>query len=105
MDFEELYGAAEPVEPAVPADMQKQGEQPPLAVKEEGDDLFLQLYGEAAPEPQAGAQAAGAERSHAIASAPPVDWAMCLARWAAQPVLQRPHLCLRPLAACCRAHP
>ena len=71
MDFEELYGAAEPVEAAVPADVQKQGEQAPVAVKEEGDDLFLQLYGEAAPEPQAGAQAAGAERGYAIARSSP----------------------------------
>ena len=76
MDFEELYGAAEPVEPAVPADAQKQAQQAPVTVKEEGDDLFLQLYGEAAPEPQAGGQASGAECSYAIASASPADRAM-----------------------------
>jgi hypothetical protein len=85
MDFEELYGAAEPVEPAVPADAQIQGAQAPLEVKEEGDDLFLQLYGEAAPEPQAGGQAAGAERSYAIASPPPADRATCLASGPAHP--------------------
>jgi len=50
--FEELYGTADPEEPVKPAE----GQQPAApataaaAPAGDGDDLFLQLYGEAALE-------------------------------------------------------
>ncbi|EFN56712.1 hypothetical protein CHLNCDRAFT_144097 [Chlorella variabilis] len=51
-DFEELYGELpEAEQPAPQSDQQQQGSAAgPAAAVEEGDDLFQQLYGEAAPD-------------------------------------------------------
>lgn len=59
MDFEELYGAPEPADAIKTEEQQSQAQAPATGAAADGDDLFLQLYGEAAPEIAAEAQAQG----------------------------------------------
>ena len=73
MEFEELYGAAEPEEAVIKADAaHPAGQAPAAAAPEDGDDLFLQLYGETAPEIKT--EEPSRSGAPSIAAISPIGW-------------------------------
>lgn len=69
-EFEELYGAAEPEEPPKSEPAPQQALAAPAAVEENGEDLFLQLYGEAVAEPAPSNAQSGDDSSWGLTELP-----------------------------------